>query len=1302
MKKTYTRKVINTFIILTFILTAQAQNISNYSFSPTSGTYTALSGSTAPALSGGTTNDGWYNSISIGFEFWFMGVRYDNVGASTNGWLTFGLGATFISSAIPANSFSSSSVPRPFVAPLWDDLDFTQSLGVFSYKTTGTAPNRIFTAEWLNAEWGWGANDSVISFQVKLYESAGKIDFIYRQENSPVASGTASIGIQGASTFQSLNGTGTSPTSSTATSTNNLNTKPASGQVYSFIPPIPATPTGLGFTSVTQNSMTLNWTDNATNEFGYVIYTSTDSINYTFQTQLVANTTTSAMLSLLPGTRYYYKIYAVTEGGMSNVLAGSQTTLAGILSGVIAIPGAYPTITAAIAAIQTNGFANSIILELQSSYTCSGETFPITLPNNLGATPTKTITLRPASGVSSVTITTTNYNGTINFNGCKYFKIDGRPGGTGLTQALTINNDYVSPLYYGVINFTNDACNDTIRYCNITGSNVYYNNSGLIYFGSTSGTSGNDNNSIENCNIHAGNIANPPVLIYSYGTLGKENNSNTIANNNLYDFSSTNYNSSYGIFISSYSTDFRITGNHIYQTQSITSTISTSMSGIYFGYPSGMVTISNNYIGGSARYCGSSAWELGSVSMANQIIPIMVYGSSTATSIVSGNIISNFLLGTNSSGIDFIGINVSGLCNVRGNIIGAASGTGNITIVSEYVGTANVYGISASINDTVANNLIGSFNVGGSLPAHGISFTGIAGGGVITNNLIGSRTTANSIIASNNSTNGQFVYGISSNSSSTTISGNTISNLTNTSTSANANNFIIGIYKTSGGTGPINIISGNIIQNLSCASSASSNYGALTGIVTSSGVNINVVSQNIITNLYATNTTSAAVVNGIFLQNGAGSNTDTISSNFIHSFSISSPSASSIMVGISLNGNCMIKNNMIRLGIKPDGSALTNPCIIYGINKISGACTSIHNSIYVGGSGVVAGSGISACFNKNDSGLDYIYNNIFYNERTNSSTGGNHFTMNFPTNAGGCNYNLYYSGVPLACMLSANGTTYTNFTSYKSATGFDSTSGIADPRFVNSYGNSASVDLHINSVYATPIESFGSSTYTATDDFDGQIRSSLTPVDVGADAGNFTQLVLPVKWLSFEGQLENNKTVLLNWSTASEVNNEYFEVEKNVHGQQSTVNGWEVIGHVKGNGNSNTISHYQFEDNKPWTVVSGQSTIYYRLKQIDADGNFEYSNIISITLKELKDAIIISPNPFSDKFEILLPANFSSEVVTLDIRDVHGRSVFSETYLVQKDQSKISVETKQLSSGIYFVNFTTNDGMMKYQKLVKE
>ena len=97
--------------------------------------------------------------------------------------------------------------------------------------------------------------------------------------------------------------------------------------MLTFTPPTPANPTNLTFSNIQLTSMQLNWTDNATNEVGYVIYRSDDGGGtYNFIHQLPANSTSSNETGLLAGTTYYWKVYAVTEGRLSAALLGSQAT----------------------------------------------------------------------------------------------------------------------------------------------------------------------------------------------------------------------------------------------------------------------------------------------------------------------------------------------------------------------------------------------------------------------------------------------------------------------------------------------------------------------------------------------------------------------------------------------------------------------------------------------------------------------------------------------------------------------------------------------------------------------------------------------------------------------------------------------------------------------------------------------------------------------------------------------------------------------------------------------------------------
>lgn len=203
----------------------------NYTFSASSGSYSSIvgSGTTIPSIQ---ADDAVSSSIPIGFNFNFGCDTYSNVTISSNGFIAFVIGAM-------GNNNTTVPTTEAFIAPLWDDLSGAGGTAV--YNVTGSAPNRIFTMEWNNWKWNYSASASVISFQVKLYETSNTIQYIYKQEAGTINSASASIGFyNGANASYSttakqqwLNNTSTAPTAS-QTNTTTINTLPATGQIYTF------------------------------------------------------------------------------------------------------------------------------------------------------------------------------------------------------------------------------------------------------------------------------------------------------------------------------------------------------------------------------------------------------------------------------------------------------------------------------------------------------------------------------------------------------------------------------------------------------------------------------------------------------------------------------------------------------------------------------------------------------------------------------------------------------------------------------------------------------------------------------------------------------------------------------------------------------------------------------------------------------------------------------------------------------------------------------------------------------------
>lgn len=118
--------------------------------------------------------------------------------------------------------------------------------------------------------------------------------------------------------------------------------------------------------------------------------------------------------------------------------------------------------------------------------------------------------------------------------------------------------------------------------------------------------------------------------------------------------------------------------------------------------------------------------------------------------------------------------------------------------------------------------------------------------------------------------------------------------------------------------------------------------------------------------------------------------------------------------------------------------------------------------------------------------------------------------------------------------------------------------------------------------------------------------------------------LLPVELIAFDGR-EESDGVLLSWTTASEFDNAYFQIEHSTDGID-----FQAIGKVAGKGTRASLSNYSFIDHQPSTGIN-----YYLLKEVDTDGQYEYSRIISVYLKT--DDVIIAPNPAHDMISITAP-----------------------------------------------------------------
>ncbi len=182
----------------------------------------------------------------------------------------------------------------------------------------------------------------------------------------------------------------------------------------------------------------------------------------------------------------------------------------------------------------------------------------------------------------------------------------------------------------------------------------------------------------------------------------------------------------------------------------------------------------------------------------------------------------------------------------------------------------------------------------------------------------------------------------------------------------------------------------------------------------------------------------------------------------------------------------------------------------------------------------------------------------------------------------------------------------------------------------------------------------------------------------GAPAG------LPVKLIDFTATAIENSYIRLDWSTALEINNAGFEVERSTDGATFTKIGW-----MKGNDNSTSTIAYSFDDK----TAQPNIRYYYRLKQID-NGNvaFEYSKIVTAQIiSEGKTSIgDFIPNPTKDRSKIDLFIA-KDQTATIDVYEVTGKFIKSETIDLKKGFNTYVIQTEDLSSATYIVSFKVDD-----------
>jgi len=164
---------------------------------------------------------------------------------------------------------------------------------------------------------------------------------------------------------------------------------------------------------------------------------------------------------------------------------------------------------------------------------------------------------------------------------------------------------------------------------------------------------------------------------------------------------------------------------------------------------------------------------------------------------------------------------------------------------------------------------------------------------------------------------------------------------------------------------------------------------------------------------------------------------------------------------------------------------------------------------------------------------------------------------------------------------------------------------------------------------------------------------------------------LPIKLTNFSVKPTGFLTTLAQWTTQSETDNDYFKIEKSTNGID-----WEIVTKIDGAGNSSTTINYEIYDNR-----CQLGTSYYRLKQVDFNGDYTYSDIKTINFDDLI-GISVYPNPSSNKITV---SAHGLNIEDCNLYNNYGQNISSSITINELENNQISITTSYLPDGVYLV-----------------
>ena len=937
------------FIAIGFLNVHAQSGAGCYSFTATTGTFTSIA-STGTAITFANSDDAFSPSaIPIGFSFIYGGASFSSCFPNTNGFISFNSNAplTTVANSTIATLNTIDANMYPLIAAYKADLQGSTVTGF--YRTTGTAPNRVFTFEL--TDWGvfFYAAPPSFHLQIRLFEGSNLIELAYAQLSGTQQSASG-IGLAMTNTdFLGLNNTSAAPVASTTTAAATIG-RPATGQIYRFTPPgqqafdsttafqqtfgapqggtnlpvlaIPVfTAAGCGFgATATVFNFNTNGTTNTANLLNAKLYYTGTSPVFSAANQFGAtvnnpngNFSFTSSQSMSAGVNFFWLTYDITANAPNGNLldaeylnatirdtvrtplvsapAGARTVEAP-LNGTynVGVGGSYATLTSAVNALTAVGISGPVTFRLTDTLynSASGEVFPINIANISGSgSPNRAITIKPAFGNVATIRSNNGVTSIFNIDNVKYVTIDGRDTTSSTTKSLTLENP-TNTTTASVVRYLNDAIGGVLTYTNIRSANTNNTIFTVPVIGAVSILGTNRPIPFGNDSIRISNNYFSRANGLPFGMGITSDGQSLVAQNNNITIDSNDFNGAV-------SNSIAITGNNTGN--------------------------GNNFL---IRY--------------NEIF------DTTATNTTNAIVGINFVPGSASNG------NIIAYNYIGGNQPLPLAGTNRWVFSSTNTGSFN--GIISSTGVTtgaiIRGNQVANFNFLNT--AASVQFNGInVQGGVtlIDSNTVGNVADTNNIRVGYTSTHNGIV--VSFPAQDITIRANTVANIN--AFTASTSTFLRGINY--GGSNNVALIENNLVKSLSTnsTSAGTTSGSSLIGILVSGSSNSQTTRNNTVGGPLASDSLSCYNVSGgrvMGMAFSSGINTVTgnnVSNLISRSTTATAGGASSQVVGINhavLTNGQLFANNTIS-NLRSFGVASTGLCGI--LVSSSGGGTINNNTI---------------------------------------------------------------------------------------------------------------------------------------------------------------------------------------------------------------------------------------------------------------------------------------------------------------------------------------------------------------------